>query len=99
LFNIVTYWLKAGIVEPEETAFARKRHGKKLLCGNECARSSRGTVQALLGSAVFCVVHVKGLSACGQVRCRPQVEAGLNTFTIALRVVGGDRKGTQCLEV
>jgi hypothetical protein len=25
------------------------------------------------------------------------MEAGLNTSTVALRVVGGDEKGTQCL--
>jgi hypothetical protein len=29
----------------------------------------------------------------------PRVEAGPNTSTIALRVVGGDEKGTQCLGV
>jgi hypothetical protein len=29
----------------------------------------------------------------------PCVEVGSNTFTIALRVVGGDEKGTQCLGV
>jgi hypothetical protein len=27
------------------------------------------------------------------------VEAGLNTSTVALRVVGGEEKGTQCLGV
>jgi hypothetical protein len=27
----------------------------------------------------------------------PPVEAGSNTSTVALRVVGGDEKGTQCL--
>jgi hypothetical protein len=26
-----------------------------------------------------------------------RVEAGLNTSTVAMRVVGGDEKGTQCL--
>jgi hypothetical protein len=29
----------------------------------------------------------------------PRVEAGLNTSSVALRVVGGDEKGTQCPEV
>jgi hypothetical protein len=29
----------------------------------------------------------------------PRVEAGSNTSSVALRVVGGDEKGTQCLEV
>jgi hypothetical protein len=29
----------------------------------------------------------------------PRVEAGSNTSTVALRVVGGDKKGTQCLGV
>jgi hypothetical protein len=28
-----------------------------------------------------------------------RVEAGSNTSTVALRVVGGSEKGTQCLEV
>jgi hypothetical protein len=28
-----------------------------------------------------------------------KVEAGSNTSTVAQRVVGGDEKGTQCLEV
>jgi hypothetical protein len=27
----------------------------------------------------------------------PRVEAGSNTFTVALRVIGGDEKETQCL--
>jgi hypothetical protein len=26
-----------------------------------------------------------------------RVEAGYNTFTVALQVIGGDEKGTQCL--
>jgi hypothetical protein len=30
-------------------------------------------------------------------RVRTCVEAGLNTSTLALQVVGGDEKGTQCL--
>jgi hypothetical protein len=30
---------------------------------------------------------------------KTRVEAGSNTSTVALRVVGGDEKGTQCLEV
>jgi hypothetical protein len=29
----------------------------------------------------------------------PGVEVGSNTSTVALRVVGGDEKGTQCLGV
>jgi hypothetical protein len=29
----------------------------------------------------------------------PRVETGSNTSTVALRVVGGDEKGTQCLGV
>jgi hypothetical protein len=29
----------------------------------------------------------------------PRMEAGSNTSTVALRVVGGDEKGTQCLWV
>jgi hypothetical protein len=32
-------------------------------------------------------------------RIVPRVEAGSNTSTVALRVVGGDEKGTQCLRV
>jgi hypothetical protein len=32
-------------------------------------------------------------------RGQPRVEAGSNTSTEALRVVGGDEKGTQCLGV
>jgi hypothetical protein len=30
-------------------------------------------------------------------RCYSRVEAGPNTSTVALRVVGGDENGTQCL--
>jgi hypothetical protein len=30
---------------------------------------------------------------------QPRVEAGLNTYTLAMRVVGGDEKRTQCLGV
>jgi hypothetical protein len=30
---------------------------------------------------------------------RSRVEAGLNTSTVALRVVGGDERGTQCLRI
>jgi hypothetical protein len=29
----------------------------------------------------------------------PNVEVGLNTSILALQVIGGDEKGTQCLEV
>jgi hypothetical protein len=38
------------------------------------------------------------IALCGIVACTlPRVEAGSNTSTVALRVVGGDEKGTQCL--
>lgn len=30
MFNVVIYLLKAGIMEPEDTAVARQRHGKLL---------------------------------------------------------------------
>jgi hypothetical protein len=29
----------------------------------------------------------------------PRVEAGSKTSTVALRIVGGDEKGTKCLEL
>jgi hypothetical protein len=31
--------------------------------------------------------------------CLSRVEAGSNTSTVAMQVVGGDEKGTQCLGV
>jgi hypothetical protein len=50
-----------------------------------------------------CFVIVSHNSVKSPQRClkmaQPHVEAGSNTFTVALRVVGGYEKGTQCLVV
>jgi hypothetical protein len=54
--------------------------------GNEVTCKTKGTV----GSDVFYAVRAKRL--CNE-------EAWSNNCTVALRVVGGDEKGTQCLGV
>jgi hypothetical protein len=51
---------------------------------------SAATVELQQKSRVFYEVLAKGLY---------NEEAGSNTYTVALRVVEGDEKGTQCLEV
>jgi hypothetical protein len=43
-------------------------------------------------------IHNESIVLCEIVRV-PRVEAELNTSTVALRVVGGDEKGTLCLGV
>jgi hypothetical protein len=43
------------------------------------------------------VVYFGGVTNPDYITSKFRVEAGLNTSTVALRVVGGDEKGTQCL--
>jgi hypothetical protein len=69
---------------------SRQRIGKHV----PAATNAHATT-ATVGNGVFYSVRAKGLYG-KQLGC---VEAGSKTFTIALRVVGGDEKGTQCLEV
>jgi hypothetical protein len=58
----------------------------------------------ILGSGVFFAVLAAEMTVLAKVSSNlefPQsrVEAGSNISTVALRVVGGDEKGTQCLGV
>jgi hypothetical protein len=38
----------------------------------------------------------QSILSCESVSCKGTVEVGWDTFTVALRVVGGDEEGTQC---
>jgi hypothetical protein len=60
---------------------------------DSCACNYRGTVRRV----VFCWVRAKAIS--GKRNPHPRVEAGSNTSTAALRVVGSDEKGAQCLGI
>jgi hypothetical protein len=81
-----------------ETTFAarqqiliRKRLGKHV----PAAMDTNATIEGLLDTAFSTRSVPKGLYNDDTSR----VEAGSNTSTVALRVVGGDEKGTQCLGV
>jgi hypothetical protein len=58
--------------------------------GNETTRNNRGTA----GNGVFYAVRAKGLCSDynSQALEKTRVEAGSNTSTVTLRVVGGDEK-------
>jgi hypothetical protein len=55
--DIVTWRLKAGIVESGETSIARKRLGKQV----SGATDAQATIDGLLGTIFFCSVRVKWL--------------------------------------
>jgi hypothetical protein len=94
----VVYLLIAKIMKPE----------KQTLLGNSCvnnntravAKQRTQTMEELL-EAVFSMQSMPRLHKELIVHCEivPHMEAGLNASTMALRVVGGNKKGTQCLEV
>jgi hypothetical protein len=72
----------------ENTFIARQRLGKHV----PVATNRQATIEMLLsyndGNGVFCV------SAPRLYNKNPRVEAGSNTSTMTLRVVGGDEKGS-----
>jgi hypothetical protein len=85
--------LKAKIVKPAGTAVARELLCKHARCQAMAATDTHAAIEELL-EAVF--------SERSMPRSQDSValeEAGSNTFIVALRVVGGDEKGTQCLGV
>jgi hypothetical protein len=89
----VTWRLKAGIVESEETGIARQRLSKEV----PAATNTQARIELL--DAAFSIRSLLYYIICrerkvGHYSC---VEVGSNNSTVALRVVGGDEKGIQCL--
>jgi hypothetical protein len=56
-------------------------------------------MEAVFSTWLMPKCYKQGQSSCGASGEETRVEAGSNTFTVALRVVEGDEKGTQCLGV
>jgi hypothetical protein len=75
-------------------------HSKVLVHTVACRAVSRHRSQT--GSPATRVVRLlerKSSTVVGVEKLEARKEAGSNTSTVALRVVGGDEKGTQCLGV
>jgi hypothetical protein len=96
---VVPLRLKAGVVETENTAVARKWLSKQIppatnkyqwntleCCGFYVVRILLETLYAVIGKYAISSFQSR-------------VEAWSNISTAALRVVGSDEKGTQCLWV
>jgi hypothetical protein len=83
-------------VEPEETFIARQRLGKHV----PVVTNKQTTIDVLL-ETMFSIRSVQRGYKRRDLRfgSGPRVEASSNTSTVALRVVGGDEKGTQFLGV
>jgi hypothetical protein len=78
-------------MKPAETAVARELLCKHARCQVMAATNTHAKMEELL-EAVFSERSVpRGHDSVAR------LEAGSNTFTVALRVVGGDEKGNQCL--
>jgi hypothetical protein len=93
----VTWRLKAGIVEPEEMSVARQQLGKQV----SSATDTQATIEELLRT-IFSVRFVRSCNKRKELVnwCSVSlVEAGSNTSTVNLRIVGGDEKRTQGLGV
>jgi hypothetical protein len=60
----------------------------------------RRLVFIMVTQCVFCTLKGKGKVVLSRnLASQSRAEAGSNTSTVALRVVGGDERGTQCLGV
>jgi hypothetical protein len=87
----VTWRLKAGRVELEETYISRQRFDKQI----PAATDMQSTIEEFWGT-VFSTRSVQGgyKEEFGREYSDTRVEAGSNTSTVTLRVVGGDEKGS-----
>jgi hypothetical protein len=74
---------------------ARQRFGKHVPAATNTRNSRK-----IVGLVIFYTVRVLSKESVWVCLCIPShVEPGLNTSTVALRVVGEDEKGTQCLGI
>jgi hypothetical protein len=95
---ILTWGLKARIVEWAETTVARKRPCKIQV--TPCCRGDRSNTSIEeLWDKVFSVLSAPRLYHWNPTLHSTRVEAGSNTSTVALRVAGGNETGTQWLGV
>jgi hypothetical protein len=83
-------------VEPGETSIAKQRLGKQV----SATTDTQAKLEELFGTK-FSIPSVQSgyKEEFSRESEESRVEAGSNTSTVAQRVVGGDEKGTQCLEV
>jgi hypothetical protein len=96
---IVAYLLIARIVEPAETAVTRQPLCKHATVPEPSRRNLRKQRMEELLEAVFYMwsvpkLHKDSIWCC---ELKDRMDSGSNTSTVALRVVGDDEKGTQCL--
>jgi hypothetical protein len=83
--------LKIGIVEPEETSFARQLLSIQV----SVARDTEATMEEFFGTTFYFLAVQSGYKESSvENRQSSRVVAGLNTCTVALQVVGGDEKGS-----
>jgi hypothetical protein len=76
------------------------RTGAMQWLGKQVPAATNTCNNRIVGCAVFHVVRVMSKESRRLVRPRTFcVEVGSNTYSVALRVVGGEEKGTQCLGV
>jgi hypothetical protein len=104
--TIVTWHQKAGIVEPQQTSVARQQLGKHI----PVAMNTHATIDepvskrqigkhTTIGLLFETVVSVRSVQSGYKQEYSWEefdfrVEAGSNTSTVTLRVVGGDEKGS-----
>jgi hypothetical protein len=88
--------MKAGVAAPENTSITRERNSKHV----SAVTNNHAKTEELL-EAVFSMLSVPRLYKKNQWEFLvwSRVEASSTTTTVALRVVGGDEKGTQYLGV
>jgi hypothetical protein len=89
---IVTGRMKAGTADPEKTSTARQRHEKHVSAVKNNHATTKELSEAAFVPRLFKENQRDKLLI-------PRVEAGSNTSTVALLLVGDDEKGTQCLGV
>jgi hypothetical protein len=92
-----------GILAPEVTAVARQGLSKRASTANKTRdRSNKytGNNRIIVVGGVFYTVLSKAICQGPNLTVGASgVEAGSNTSTVTMRVVGGDEKCTQCLGV
>jgi hypothetical protein len=108
-FCIVAYSLKARFVEPQQPAVTRQRPVNKkemIFSAQSVPMAAHATIEYVMASlssnstateerCFLCDPCRYVISRWAPVRpTTPRVEAGSNTSTVTLRVVGGDEKGS-----
>jgi hypothetical protein len=107
---IVTWRLKPGIVELEQTPITRQQLNKHIPAATNkqppmeerpFLHNNYYNNKGIVKKRLFLLGPTRGYSTRIQGRSnqRPRVEAGSNTPTVVLRVLEGDEKVTQCFRV